>query len=96
MAPMSPVSKAVAAKVKDPELIAFGQHLRVLRLERSLTQEALAEAAGLHWTYIGQIERGERNLTLKNVVRLANGLAVTPGTLVDGAGIGTVTLTTTG
>ena len=70
---------------KDPEIVAFGQHLRVLRLERSLTQEALADAAGLHWTYIGQIERGERNLTLKNVLRLAHGLGVSPGEFVGGA-----------
>ncbi|WP_426574821.1 helix-turn-helix domain-containing protein [Aquihabitans sp. McL0605] len=83
---MTPSSSAGPAKAKDPELIAFGQHLRILRHERSLTQEALADAAGLHWTYIGQIERGERNLTLKNVLRLARGLGVRPGELVDGIG----------
>lgn len=60
-------------------MVALGTRLRELRLERSLTQEALADAAGLHWTYIGQIERGERNLTVKNVLRLERGLDVDPG-----------------
>ena len=53
------------------------------RHKAGLTQEALAEQAGLHWTYVGQIERGERNLTLKNILRLAIGLGVRPGELVD-------------
>lgn len=70
---------------KDPELVAFGAALRALRLERQLTQEQLAEAAELHWSYIGQIERGERNLTLKNVLRLARGLGISAGALVDAA-----------
>jgi transcriptional regulator with XRE-family HTH domain len=68
------------AKVKDPEMIELGKQLRELRQERALTQEALADAAGLHWTYIGQIERGERNLTAKNVLRIERGLAISPGT----------------
>ena len=71
------------AKPKDSELVAFGQQVRVLRHKAGLTQEALAEQAGLHWTYVGQIERGERNLTLKNILRLAIGLGVRPGELVD-------------
>lgn len=84
MTPMAKSTNTPSTREKDPELVAFGQYLRVLRLERSLTQEALADAAGLHWTYIGQIERGERNLTLKNVLRLARGLDIRPGELVDG------------
>ena len=82
---MPATKKTPANSPKDPELLLFGQHLRVLRLERSLTQEALADAAGLHWTYIGQIERGERNLTLKNVLRLERGLEIGPGDLSRGA-----------
>lgn len=68
---------------RDPEQVAFGQRLRSLRSEAGLTQEALAEAAGLHWTYIGQVERGERNLTLRSILALARGLQVKPGLLLD-------------
>ncbi len=68
---------------KDPDLTAFGTRVRALRLGAGLTQEGLAEAAGLHWTYIGQIERGERKLTLKNTLRLAHGLGVAPARLVQ-------------
>lgn len=71
-------------KEKDPLLVAFGEQLRQLRLEADLSQEELAEYAGLHWTYVGQIERGERNLTLLNVLKLARGLDMTASDLLDG------------
>lgn len=71
-------------KPKDPLLVDFGDRLRVCRFEADLTQEELADAAGLHWTYVGQIERGERNLTYLNVLRLARGLGMTPAELLDG------------
>lgn len=69
---------------KDPELVAFGQRLCKLRKAAGLTQESLADAAGLHWTYVGQIERGERNLTYKNVLKLAQGLGSDPSELMPG------------
>lgn len=47
-----------------------------------MTQEGLAHAAELHWTYVGQIERGERNLTYKNLRKLARGLGVEVSELV--------------
>ena len=71
-----------APKAKDPDLVEFGARLRGLRLAAALTQEDLAHQAGLHWTYVGQIERGERNLTYKNLLRLAHGLDVAPAGLV--------------
>jgi transcriptional regulator with XRE-family HTH domain len=67
---------------KDPELIAFGRRLFQQREKAGMTQEALAHAAGLHWTYVGQIERGERNLTYKNVLKLARGLGIEPSELM--------------
>lgn len=63
---------------KDAELLALGARVRTLREAAGLTQEALAHAAGLHWIYVGQIERGERNLTYKNILKLARGLDADP------------------
>ena len=60
----------------------LGDRVRQLRLAGGLTQEALADAADLHWSYVGQIERGERNLTYKNVLKLARGLQVHPNRLL--------------
>ncbi len=57
-------------------LTLFGNQLRNLRLERKLSQEQLAELAGLHRTYIGMIERAEKNITLINIERLSKALNV--------------------
>jgi transcriptional regulator with XRE-family HTH domain len=70
------------AAVKDPELVALGQRLRRLREAAGLSQEGLADRAGVHFTYVGQIERGERNPTYKNLRKLARGLQVAPGHLM--------------
>ena len=51
--------------------LQVGRNLRRLRTERGLSQEAMAQALGLHRTYVSGIERGERNLTLRSVERLA-------------------------
>lgn len=60
---------------KDPDLVALGKRVRALRDEAGLTQEAVADAADLHWTFVGQVERGERNLSYKNLLKLASGLS---------------------
>jgi transcriptional regulator with XRE-family HTH domain len=60
---------------------AFGQYIRKLRLEKKLTQEALAEKAKLHPTYIGGIERGERNVSLDNIFKIAKALDVSASEL---------------
>jgi len=57
-------------------LKSVGAHVRLLRKARKLSQEQLAERAGLHYTMIGAVERGERNITLENLARIARGLGV--------------------
>ena len=66
----------------DPRII-FGRRVRELRLERNLSQEKLAELADLHRNYVGGIERGERNVALVNIVKLARGLNVRPAKLIE-------------
>jgi transcriptional regulator with XRE-family HTH domain len=55
----------------------FGDRVRKLRSSISLSQEKLAEKAGLHRTYIGMIERAERNITLLNIEKIAKALNTT-------------------
>jgi transcriptional regulator with XRE-family HTH domain len=62
----------------------FGERVRALRSRTGLTQEELGAAAGLHRTYVGGVERGERNVSLVNILRLAAALRVDPAELVSG------------
>jgi transcriptional regulator with XRE-family HTH domain len=63
----------------------FAANLARERRARGLSQEALAEAAGLHRTYVGSVERAERNLALDNIEKLAAALEVEPADLLRAA-----------
>ena len=67
---------------KEPILLRFGKNVQVQRKARHLSQEQLAELAGVHRTYIGMIERAEKNITLCNMERIANALHVEITTLL--------------
>jgi transcriptional regulator with XRE-family HTH domain len=62
-----------------------GRNIRIYREARGLSQEAFAEELGVHRTYMGGIERGERNLTLKSLERLAGRLQLDPLALLQGS-----------
>jgi transcriptional regulator with XRE-family HTH domain len=63
---------------------AFGERLRRLRNHHKLSQDALANATDIHPTAIGRMERGSREPRLTTILRLAHGLGVEPGELLDG------------
>ena len=63
--------------------VAFGQRLRELRAEHGVSQDQLAYWTGIHPTAIGRFERGDREPRLRSILRLAEGLGVQPGRLVD-------------
>lgn len=64
-----------------------GRNLRAYRQARGLSQEAFADVLEVHRTYMGGIERGERNLTLKSVERIADRLDLDPLTLLGNQGV---------
>jgi transcriptional regulator with XRE-family HTH domain len=62
----------------------FGARVRDARNQLGDSQERLAERAGVHWTFVGQIERGRRNVSLHNILKIADALGVDPAVLVQG------------
>ncbi len=70
---------------QDPQAasVAFGQRLRELRAERGVSQDDLADATDVHPTAIGRLERGAREPRLTTILRLARGLDVEPGDLLN-------------
>ena len=61
----------------------FGDKLRELRKQKGLSQEDLALKSGLHRTYISDIERGSRNVSLKNIEKISKALGISPKSLLD-------------
>ncbi|WP_303293324.1 helix-turn-helix domain-containing protein [Marinobacter sp. ST-43] len=62
--------------MKDPRLVAFGERVRQIRKEKGLSQEALADLAGIDRSYMGHIERGDQNVTLTKIHQIADALDV--------------------
>lgn len=69
---------------RSEALQTLGSRVREARHALGLSQEALGDVSGLHWTFVGQVERGRRNLSVHNLLRLAQALEVDPGDLVTG------------
>jgi len=68
---------------KSPQEI-FGDRVRLLRSKAGLTQEALAAECELDRSYIGSVERGERNISLQNICRIAEAIGIEPKELFEG------------
>jgi transcriptional regulator with XRE-family HTH domain len=68
----------------SPATQVFGERVRDRRHVLGQSQEAMAHQIGVHWTFLGQVERGQRNLNLHNLLKLAAGLGVDPAELVQG------------
>jgi transcriptional regulator with XRE-family HTH domain len=72
------------AQPQGPVHEEFGRRVRRQRDVLGLTQEEIAERSGLHVSYVAQVERGERNLSLTNILRVADALDLDPCALVAG------------
>ena len=71
-------------KNKSEILIKFGDRVREIRTQKGLSQEQLAHLADVHRTYIGMIERAEKNITLINIEKIANALQINIKDLLNG------------
>lgn len=74
----------MAREPVSPAAQLLGDRVRARRQALGWSQEHLGDVVGLHWTFVGQVERGQRNLSLHNLLRLAASLDVDPGELVQG------------
>ncbi len=69
---------------KEDINVLFGQNIKRIRLSKKISQEKLGEIANLHRTYIGMIERGEKNITLINIGKLSKALGISIESLFSG------------
>lgn len=78
----------VSSKVDfNKDLVAFGAAVRARRKAMGLSQEALADLAGIDRSHMGKIERGERNVTLLNIIRISQALGVTSSYILEAAAL---------
>jgi transcriptional regulator with XRE-family HTH domain len=70
------------AEVKSDAARILGERVRANRQRLGISQETLAELSDVHWTFVGQVERGARNLSLHNIIKIAAGLDVDPAVLI--------------
>ena len=75
----------------DSIIRIFGKRMRVLRKRKGLSQEQLAELCDLHPTYIGQLERGEKNASLETVMSVCKGLGTAPSELFENVAVNSLT-----
>lgn len=72
---------------KDEDLVRFGAAVRARRQELGLSQEALADDAGVDRSHMGKLERGERNVTFLNIIRIARAVQCSPSDLFKDIGL---------
>ncbi len=80
----SAMPKIPKQKKKSRVLVLLGKRLAEARRAKGYSQESFANEMGLHRTYAGMIERGERNMTVINLLRACTALSIKPGDLLDG------------
>jgi transcriptional regulator with XRE-family HTH domain len=79
--------RSIKRKAKTNIKSRFGTAVRERRNELDISQESLAERAGIHRTYVADVERGARNVGLENIERLAFGLEISISALFAGYGV---------
>lgn len=84
---MSGVARISGQQDGEGLLVKLGEAVRAARTTRGLSQEALADAAGLDRSHMGKIERGERNVTFLNIARVAAALDAKPSDILREAGL---------
>jgi transcriptional regulator with XRE-family HTH domain len=81
------MAKPSAKHAGSPVLLSLGRTIRSLRTERKISQEALADSANIDRSYMGGIERGEHNITIMNLAKVAGQLDLKMSELFDKAGL---------
>lgn len=81
------MARVSAQQDKDHDLVRLGEAIRRRRLELSWSQEALADYAEIDRSHMGKIERGERNVTFLNILRIARAIECKPSELMADAGL---------